>query len=237
MAQETTQAFGDRLSKAVEAHPLAPEQAFGRVTWLKRELEAKAQVKVSLNTVHKWMRGTARPREDRLRDLARVLQVDEVWLAFGSLSAQRAATNARQAAQANGAALFVAGLVELSGGRVTFSESRDAAAQSRIHANLPSGVGAEILAVVPQVNGETLMFTVPEPAGDARVVGVVPPAASGFPKMLDLAGHPRQFFGGFSMLEVHKGEDGAMRSAEGNLVQVIEAVERLGGRVKNLVGS
>jgi hypothetical protein len=65
--QKTTEDFAYGLNQSVAAHPLAPPTSFGRVTWLKRQLQAYSGETISLNTVHRWLTGASRPREDRIR--------------------------------------------------------------------------------------------------------------------------------------------------------------------------
>lgn len=66
------------------------------------------------------MHGLSRPREDNVRALAKLLQVDEVWLTLGRKPSASAEQVAAEATRASGAVLLVAGLIEVNGGRVTF---------------------------------------------------------------------------------------------------------------------
>jgi len=75
-------AFGRRLSQALDDHPRCPE-GYGRNTWLMHEL-AHANVRVSLETIRKWLVGETMPRRPKMAALAKILQVDETWLAMGN---------------------------------------------------------------------------------------------------------------------------------------------------------
>lgn len=206
MVQQTTEEFLFRLAQAVEAHPLAPPTPHGRVTWLMRELEKQLGVKVSLNTAHKWMTGASRPREDRILDLARLLKVDEIWLALGRKPAGAAGEVGEVgegAVRAKGAALVVAGLVELRGGRVSFSDDG---------ATLSINMGGATFSAVPvsgQRNGDRWAFMVPEPVGTNRVIAVVPMETGPcHVSVFDVTEAPRKNFGGFSILEGAVGPEG-----------------------------
>lgn len=75
-------AFAKRLSDAMDNHPRCPS-GHGRNTWLQRELTHK-NVKVSLETLRKWLAAETMPRRARMAALAKVLHVDETWLAMGA---------------------------------------------------------------------------------------------------------------------------------------------------------
>ena len=205
MAQETTKEFAFRLNQALDGSLLAPTESYGRLTWLKRELEARTGLAVSVNTVHKWVHGMSRPREDNIRQIANVLKVDSLWLSMGHMPDMATARPAREsAAQAQGATLLAAGLIEMSGGRVTFEAER-----ATLHVNL-SGKQFDLLAVAPQAGSGPLAFIVPEPIGAALVLGVLlaKSRAGVAVKLLDLTTAKRQRLGGFSvvMAEENGGE-------------------------------
>lgn len=198
--QETTAEFGRRLSQAVEAHPLGPAGLHGRQKWLLDKLKEEAGLKVSPNTVHKWMNGAARPREDNIRRIAKVLDVDELWLSTGRkplldpIAAEKAAT------AASGATLALAGLVEMTGGKITFAATREAPVSLWVNFG---DRRAGVIVVTPQPGAEGA-YVVPEPVGDRRIAGVV--LASGRTttlgvKILDLTDQARQTFGGFSVIQ------------------------------------
>jgi len=75
-------AFAKRLEQALNDHPRCPE-GYGRNTWLMRELTHE-NVTVSLETVRKWLSGETMPRRAKMTALAKILHVDETWLAMGA---------------------------------------------------------------------------------------------------------------------------------------------------------
>jgi hypothetical protein len=217
MPQETTEQFGHRLRVAVEGHPLAPPTPHGRQRWLINKLRTEAGTQVSPNTMHKWMNGMARPREDKVRDLSRVLSVDELWLAFGRNPASAAEKAMEAPSRADAAVLIAAGLAESSGFRVTFAGPDS---QAHLHVNTDRG-SFDLVAVAPQWDRNKCSFIIPEPVGSSRVVGVVvagPDPGDGRHSacidLLDLTDLTRQNFGGFSILSLERRRDGRFK-AEG----------------------
>jgi transcriptional regulator with XRE-family HTH domain len=204
LVQETTKEFAARLGLAIEAYPLAPPTPHGRLTWLQRQLEQQG-TKVSINTVHKWVHGLSRPREDKVRAIAQFLKVDEVWLTLGQKPVEGQRPTPNKTTHAKGAVLYVAGLIEVTGGRVVFPGPDDNTATS-IWADLGEG-NIGIVVVMPQSeeNG-TLSFVVPEPVGHDRVFAVVP-SKDLLPTIHDITRAVRQSFGGFSVVafETEKG--------------------------------
>jgi len=204
MVQETTQEFSFRLTQAVEASPLAPPTPHGRLSWLQRELE-RGGTKVSVNTVHKWCHGLSRPREDKIRALAKTLKVDEVWLALGRKPVDAHRQSDANMSKAKGAVLLLAGLIEVHGGKVTFPANSEST--PHLWANI-NGEQFGVIAVTPQgQDGAKVSFIVPEPVGPHRVLAVVNTGKSLSATLFDLTDVPRQSLGGFSVvtLETRKG--------------------------------
>lgn len=98
-------AFARRLTKALDDHARCPEE-YGRGAWLKREL-THFNVNVSDETISKWLRGATMPRRDKMAALAKLLRVDETWLAMGS-----AATDRTEIEALNSALHEIAGLTD-----------------------------------------------------------------------------------------------------------------------------
>ncbi len=207
---ESAVEFSRRLSLAIEGHPRAPDSEFGRLTWLQRELESSGRLKVSVNTVHKWVRGLSLPRPDKVRTLSRVLNVDEVWLALGQSPAGDRKEVEQKAAEASGAVLLIAGLIEVSGGKVSFP-----AKGTREADLLVSLDGDRFGLIVPAARATEagVSFIVTEPVGQNRIVGAVPgrEQSSGYTlavDLFDLTRVPRKNLGGFSVVEIARNRAG-----------------------------
>jgi len=213
MTQDTTREFSHRLEVALEGNPHAPPTPHGRQSWLRQALLKEAGRDVSPNTVHKWCRGLARPRPDAMRDLARVLRVDEIWLAMGRKpgDAAPASTSTGDAAATPAAGLILAGLIEPGGGRVSFPAPSDGAVT--IWANVASRrVG--VIATSPQPGEADPAFIIPEPAEGHTIVGVLVGEgddATARVDLLDLTETPRDNFGGFSIVKLERRKDRAFK--------------------------
>lgn len=199
MAQETTKEFAHRLDIAISGCPRAPTESYGRLTWLMQDLKARTGLKVSVNAVHKWAHGMSRPREDTIRKIAQVLEVDDRWLSMGHMPDMATTRPVEEsAAQARGATLVAAGLIEMSGGRVAFAKDG-----STMQVNL-AGKQFNLMALAPQSDTGPTAFIIPEPVGDARVLGVVLLGKRGGGvgvELLDLTLAKRQRMGGFSVVQ------------------------------------
>lgn len=214
MTQDTTIEFSKRFAQAVEAHPLSPVSPHGRQRWMLDKLKTETGVVVSPNTMSKWFNGSARPRTDNIRHLARILGVDEVWLAMGKKPVERPEQARVRAANTSGAALLVAGLVEVNGGRVTFpagSETYD------LHINV-NGSQFSAVVVTGRSTGDTLECIVPEPVGESRILVVVPQKAKtndcpSCVSVLDATDAPRQGLGGYSVISICQ-KSGAFNALE-----------------------
>ncbi len=213
MAQETTEAFGKRFTQAVEGHPLGPPTAHGRQRWVLDKLKRETGLEVSANTMSKWFHGQAMPRGDNLRALARVLGVDEVWLALGHRPVVTAAAAGLSAANARGASLMLAGLIEMNGGRVIFPGDPDSPVDLSINAG---GVSFDAVVVSPRISQGEWSFIIPEPVGDARILSVTTSdcAETGTSvgiRILDITECRRQRFGGYSVVVLETRKNGKFK--------------------------
>lgn len=209
MTQETTKEFGARLRMAVNAHPNTPASNFGRQTWLRERLAKEENRKVSANAVHKWMNGDARPREDNIRAIAKLLSIDEAWLSMGITPNSKPATAPAGDMQgspfgAHAGTLLLAGLVQSLGGTVIFAPRDEPVTDLWVD----MGKGRQAITVVsPEEHGGSLMAVVTEPVGDNRLIGCfVEPCdnASACLDLYDLTDCPRQKLGGYSIINLER---------------------------------
>lgn len=227
---DTTEEFAHRFNRAVEGHPLAPPTPHGRQVWVKDKLAKEAGLEVSANTMSKWFHGQARPRPDSIRKIAKVLKVDEVWLAMGQKPAQQTAGKTPGAEGARGAVLLVAGLIEIAGGRVTFANKDQAPVDLQVNMN-----GDQFNAVVVglTVQGDMISCVVPEPVKDARIIAVTRneccgKTSSACINIYDLTDAERQSFGGFSVIQLEKRSDGRFKApGVTRLLAPLESVEKI----------
>ena len=85
-------------------------------------MEQQLGQNLSAELVSNWLRGELLPRPDKMRALAKVLKVDEVWLSLGAIPELSPEQKAERSIHAGGAVNFVAGLVQLGGGTIAFVE-------------------------------------------------------------------------------------------------------------------
>jgi transcriptional regulator with XRE-family HTH domain len=223
VTQDTTIEFSKRFESAVDGHPLAPPSPYGRQAWVLEKLRKEVGLEVSPNTMSKWFNGTARPRADNIRKIAQVLQVDEVWLALGRKPSEQAAAPGG-AERARGAVLLLAGLIEVEGGRVSFAAADEAPVD--LHVNL-NGESFDVVVATPKESDHDFACIVNEPTGESRVIAVAAKsttAAKGKAKakaspaicfdLYDLTHAERKRFGGFSVIEMTRGENSRIRVGE-----------------------
>ncbi|KAE8546177.1 helix-turn-helix domain-containing protein [Marinobacter nauticus] len=70
--------FAQRLKLACDRSPNVPEYGKGQQTWFKDRMG------VSQEAVRRWFEGESRPRPKLMAQLAKLLDVDEAWLALGT---------------------------------------------------------------------------------------------------------------------------------------------------------
>lgn len=229
--RETTDEFAYRLNQAVAGHPLAPPTPFGRQKWLQDKLAKEAKLDVSANTIHKWVHGMARPREDNIRKIAKALAIDDVWLSLGRSPVNTETETKAGAAQTGAGALVLAGLIEMAGGKVTFPTAEDEAVSLFVHTD-SSRQG--ITVVSGQVKDGKISYMVPEPVGSNRIVSVQVresrSGASGCFMILDLTEAPRQNFGGFSVITGETRPEGQVKiDGQRTLLRPNVQIEELAG--------
>lgn len=125
--------FAKRLTEACDNNFEVPDLHHGRGSWLQRELKKRHGIKVSPETIRKWFSGEARPRPDKLKVIAQLLQVDEAWLTIG-LDQRMTKKEARaQVSLSGGLVTVVAGFMEMHGAHVSFPTADDKfAAENRV---------------------------------------------------------------------------------------------------------
>lgn len=214
MAQETTQEFAFRFNQAIEGHKMAPPTPFGRQAWVIKKLKNETGLSVSPNTMSKWFKGLAKPRQDNIRKIAKVLEVDEIWLAMGQKPVAPSNDSREVAAKARGGALALAGMLEMMGGRVTFPDDDNSPVDMQVNY---AGRTFEAVVVSPKETDKDWTILVPEPVGGARVLAVTMRPAdedcgSACLDVLDITGCTRQSLGGYSVVVLEKRKDGKLKS-------------------------
>lgn len=168
--------FGKRLTQTCDANPDVPPVNYGRLTWLRDNFAKRFDDEVSIETVRKWFSGEVKPRIERIRMLAKMLEVDEAWLTLGVQPEMSQKDRKIMNAEADGAVIAVAGLIKMAGGFPAFPEEGDSRAK-RDSINLYAIIrgaqyGFHIMAAQPQPKG--VKFAVPTQHEATFQMGVIP---------------------------------------------------------------
>lgn len=167
-------AFARRISEACDSNSHVPAYNFGRLTWIRDHLLSDHKVKVSTETVRKWFSGESRPRPDKMKKLAQLLEVDEAWLSLGITPEMEPQDRKAFNANATGAVNVVAGLIQLNGGHPAFPDEND---PKLVSANLYAIIRGKAHAFYVTLAQETdsgLRFTLPSDYVNSVIIGVVP---------------------------------------------------------------
>lgn len=113
-----------RMEIAFNNHPRAPEMNMGRLSWLRNELKLHG-LEVTMQTVHRWYHGNARPRLKKLKILSQALGVDPAWLAHGSVPELEAVRASNKPVVFEGVQNCVMGFIQMSGSQCAVPEMDD----------------------------------------------------------------------------------------------------------------
>lgn len=168
--------FAKRMNTACDTNPLIPPINYGRLTWLKTQLMEQFNESVSVETVRKWFAGEAKPRANKIKLLATLLEADEAWLSLGIAPDMTPRERRLRDATADGAVNVLAGLIQMGGGHPAFPEDGDARAQEDFVDLYAIIRGAQYAFHVSLAKAETegFRFVVPARRGDAMQIGVIP---------------------------------------------------------------
>jgi transcriptional regulator with XRE-family HTH domain len=100
--------FQRRLNEACNAATAVPPKHAGRLVHIAREMN------VSVEAVRKWFEG-GRPRQDKMKQLAKIIGVDPAWLSVGVNAEVAKANRDRLNTNLDGAANVLIGLLTLRG--------------------------------------------------------------------------------------------------------------------------
>ena len=144
--------FAKRMEIALDGHPRAPAMKDGRLTWLQNELKLGG-MEVTLQTIHRWYHGLARPRNRKMIALAKALRRDPTWLADGRTLEVEVASTKRLRVLGDGSANCLIGFIQLAGWQCAIPDPEDEGAehidfyaiikgrQYRVHASTGQSIG------------------------------------------------------------------------------------------------
>lgn len=166
-------AFAERFNKACDENSNVPPLRFGRLTWIRDEME-KMGHPVLVETIRKWSAGMIEPRPPKMEALAEVLRVDLLWLQTGVdpnlTPRERRARNA----MADGVVNLVAGLIRMDGATPVFPTDDDRLADREnvdIYATIKA-IQYRFHVTLAEREGKALKFTLPTRVENTMVIGV-----------------------------------------------------------------
>lgn len=172
-AQVPHGAFAMRLNQVVDESGMVPPFNQGRYTWIKEKLEQRYGIAVTRETVRKWVHGETIPRNEKLRALAGLFDVDEGWLAFGVKSDADLKERRSEVLPDSGAVSLVAGLIQLSGGNCALPEPGDENAFVDIYAIVNRRQRMIAARLGEDIGRDRVRFSVPNEFEKCKVIGVV----------------------------------------------------------------
>ncbi len=176
--------FAERLRLACDRHPDVPDLHYGRLTYLAthvsdilnmnakraKEVEGSKEAKITVQAVKFWLDGEKMPRERTLSALAEVLDVDELWLRYGSDAEIARREGDMRTVSEQGAVNVLAGLITIGGGSAAFpSVEQSKGGHVDLHAII-SGASYNFAVSAARPQGDGWVFKVP--IGDPSLFAV-----------------------------------------------------------------
>lgn len=160
--------FAQRLNQACDnLDPIVPPLGQGRQVFISRRLN------VTQEAVRKWF-GGGLPRPAKMRALARLLDVDVEWLAFGIEPEMGRRAKRAHGEKTEGAIYALFGILTMAGGRCAFPDPKDPRGDYVDLYTIVRGVQTAIHVSVGRQTGEgEYEFCIPPQHGDVRCIGVV----------------------------------------------------------------
>lgn len=164
--------FAERLNRVCDKNSRTiPPLHQGRLTTIQHLLKDH-NVSVSLETVRKWFAGEARPRPDKMRLLADILQVDIGWLSHGEENLDKKERAIRNK-YAQGAVNILTGYLQLAGGVLAFPESESAKDFTVIIDHKCFDIHAALAQAI-QGASKAYELNIPSDVSGIKVIGVIP---------------------------------------------------------------
>lgn len=161
--------FYRRLTKVCDENPNIPPYGHGRQVWVSKKL------KVTQEAVRKWFTGESRPRTDKMRALANLLEVDEAWLALGIEPEMDRKEKRAFHSRIDGGVHLLFGMFTLAGGHCAFPSETDARSDYIDFYCIIRGVQMAVhVCMGREVARGEWEFIVPDEHEQAMCIGVIP---------------------------------------------------------------
>ncbi len=163
---ETT--FAQRFKQACDDSPIIPEHGRGRQVSIAKRLG------VTQEAVRKWFSDEAKPRPDKMRELAEYLEVEEPWLALGIKPELDRNEKRRALNKLEGAVQLVAGLILLEGGTCAWPKPNDQRAPyTDLYVIMRGSQWALHVSLAREVSDAHYEIKIPREYRDVKVVAVL----------------------------------------------------------------
>lgn len=197
--------FVRRLNQACDESPLVPERHKGRQNFIAERLA------VAPEAVSKWFKAVSMPRPDKMRALAKLLDVDHAWLALGAEPEMDRKSRKVHAKRSSGAVHLVWGMISLSGGHCGEPSENDPRGEYvDFYATLHGVVYPIHVSLARLVSNCSYEVILPKEYRDVRVVSVIPVSADSY-HFLDMSA---------DLIDEHKTRKG------GDYAVVVERADR-----------
>lgn len=160
--------FAKRLNQACDQSGVIPEYGHGRQVYVSKRL------KVTQEAVRKWFNGLARPKVTKMQELARLLEVDEAWLALGVKPELDRKEKRAHADKVEGAVYTLFGLMNMAGGACAFPGQNDPRNEYVDFYTILRGMQIAVhVSVGRETSKNVYQLIVPDQFRDVRCVGVI----------------------------------------------------------------
>lgn len=161
--------FNRRLKQVCDDSKIVPPYGHGRQVYIAKKL------KVTQEAVRKWFTGGARPRTDKMRDLAKLLEVDEAWLSLGIEPEMAPKEKREHSVKLDGAVYLLYGMFTIAGGHCAFPGEKDVRRDYVDFYTIIHGAQMAIhTCLARSVSKNRYEMVVPKLWQDVRCIGVVP---------------------------------------------------------------
>lgn len=161
--------FYKRLKQACDDNRQVPDLHNGRYVYIAERLD------VSEEAVRKWFDDRSRPRPGAMSQLAKLLGVDELWLAHGITPDVSREQIKEWSETASGAAYVVYGLIKLAGGACAFPQPSDPFTENVDVIALISGKQKRIhVTTARPVGNNRWTFPLPREPKGLTIIGAIP---------------------------------------------------------------
>lgn len=162
-------AFAKRLAQACDDNKNVPPVFQGRQQYIANQL------KVAPEAVSKWFKAVAKPRDDKMAQLAQLLGVDQAWLSYGDEPEMTRPERKSFAREAEGAVHLVIGMVKMAGGQTGVPAKNDPRADYVDFYATAHGEAQPVhVALAREVETDKYEVVLPREHGEVRNIAVVP---------------------------------------------------------------